>query len=78
MERESRTKLTALIDSDLMEEVRTACCLLPPDVYGGTLGELVERGIRSQIQHLRRYHNNGEPFKRSFRARLRPGRKPGF
>jgi post-segregation antitoxin (ccd killing protein) len=70
------TKVTFLLDADLVAELRAASLDVPPRSFGGTLSALVERAVRSELKGLRRKWNEGEPFKPRGHVQARRGRPP--
>ena len=69
-----RSKLTADLSAEIVDEVRAATVSLPPKVIGGSLSGLVEVALRRELERLRDEHNDGKPFKAS--GEVRKGRPP--
>ncbi len=69
-----RSKLTADLPAELVNEVRAATVSLPPRVIGGSLSGLVEVALRRELERLRKEHNDGKPFNAA--GEVRKGRPP--
>ena len=69
-----RSKLTADLPGEIVDEVRAATVSLPPRVIGGSLSGLVEVALRRELERLRKEHNDGKPFKSA--GEVRKGRPP--
>ena len=66
-----RSKATFDLPDNLLDELRVASVICPPDVTGGGLSGLAERGLRELLQWLRDEYNDGKPFPAHKGVRLR-------
>ena len=72
----TRSKATFDIDADLLDELRVASVMLPPEAVGASLSALAERALRRELQRLRDEFNRGRPFPTPATVRARKGPKP--
>jgi hypothetical protein len=57
-----KTRATFHISKEVFEEARDAAVHLSGPPHRLTLAELAERGIRAEIERLKKEHNGGKPF----------------
>jgi hypothetical protein len=70
----STDKVTFIIGSEVVAELRAASSEVPPKHFGTTLSAMVERSVAAELGKLRKKWNDGKPFKSD--AAPRKGRPP--
>ena len=71
-----RSKATFDVPADLLDELRVASVMLPPEAVGTSLSALAESALRRELQRLRDEFNRGKPFPTPAKVRARKGPKP--
>lgn len=69
-------KATLTLPADLLAELRAMSVELPPKAFPSISG-FAAAAIREAVERARIDHNDGKPFEREERPKVRTGRPPG-